>query len=810
MTLPLNELASLAWSQIWQVTLLALAVGIAVTLGCRRRPHLAYVLWMLIIVKCLAPPLWSSPTGLFSWLQRRPAVPIAENRPPVADSAPSRAENGSLIEKMMRSRRHSPSISPAFGVETVAPVETVEKLEPPRRWSPSWTAIAATIWSLGACGLAGVLLWKWTAYGRILRRTGSPPDAELESRAARLAERLGLRRAVRLQIVSESIGPAVFGLWRPMVVIPAAMIREKSLQQIEPIVAHELVHVRRGDAVVGVLQLVVQVLWWFHPLVWWANREMCRRREQCCDEEVVVGLGCSSATYARCLVDILEWECCRSRRRLPSAVPGVRSAEITTTRLEHIMDDAKRFHRRTPRWIWGVLAMAMLLVLPGRALVLGQNAESSPATATNAVKDAKADVDRVPTLTEIAKANDAAWKAIRSVDMEYTIGTQCVENGKTTRDMQSTGRWSKSENRERLRRYPTTVKINESQFGSVPSPEFQDNYFDGKIVQRIWDSEPQKEKKDLSCQHQQGLHAVMGTRARHWPCLNEVEPLRYLWDELPLSTIIASWKVSLQRQEKTSSGDTLWLIHAEYPPKNEKDEFAGSSMDIQVNADKGYLVQKVIHNTNGIVHRSDGTAVSSCSTQEVKEFQDGGEGVFYPRKTEFRLIGDAKNVDSHDGYYIAMTATKLLINSPMPAEAFDFRFPENAVVRQELPDEKSCKILIWGPDNKPAKEFSEVEFSKYVRDRDLEEMQQKIEKNLASKQPIDLAERGYYYMRMGRYDEAVAAFSEGIAADPKTEEAASAVMCRGMTYLVKQNFDKAITDLTQAMHLMEKPDKKRR
>ena len=135
-------------------------------------------------------------------------------------------------------------------------------------------------------------------------------------------------------------------------------------------------HVRRGDAYVGVLQMLVQVVWWFHPLLWWANREMCQRREQCCDEEVVVGLGCSPAAYARCLLQALELELerCRSRRRLLSAVPGVGSAEITTVRLEHIMDDLKRFHRRTPRWTWGVLAMAMLVVLPGRAMVLGQDA----------------------------------------------------------------------------------------------------------------------------------------------------------------------------------------------------------------------------------------------------------------------------------------------------------------------------------------------------------------------------------------------------------------------------------------------------
>ena len=80
MSLPANELARLAWSQLWQVTVLVMIVGALVRVACRRRPHLAYLLWMLVVVKCLTPPLWSSPAGVFSWAQRK-----------VADATPTRA-----------------------------------------------------------------------------------------------------------------------------------------------------------------------------------------------------------------------------------------------------------------------------------------------------------------------------------------------------------------------------------------------------------------------------------------------------------------------------------------------------------------------------------------------------------------------------------------------------------------------------------------------------------------------------------------------------------------------------------------------
>ena len=67
MTSDFDALARLAWAQLWQVTIVALAVGTIVRLCCRDRPRLAYALWMLVVVKSIVPPIWSSPTGLFSW-----------------------------------------------------------------------------------------------------------------------------------------------------------------------------------------------------------------------------------------------------------------------------------------------------------------------------------------------------------------------------------------------------------------------------------------------------------------------------------------------------------------------------------------------------------------------------------------------------------------------------------------------------------------------------------------------------------------------------------------------------------------------
>lgn len=45
-----SELPQLVWCQVWQVTLLIIGVAVAAALA-RRRPHLVYLLWMLVILK---------------------------------------------------------------------------------------------------------------------------------------------------------------------------------------------------------------------------------------------------------------------------------------------------------------------------------------------------------------------------------------------------------------------------------------------------------------------------------------------------------------------------------------------------------------------------------------------------------------------------------------------------------------------------------------------------------------------------------------------------------------------------------------
>src|SRR5271169_6148800 len=69
MNLAGNDWLRVAWTQAWQVTVLILAVALLLRCASRNRPQLASVLWLVVFLKCITPPLWSSPSGAFCWLQ---------------------------------------------------------------------------------------------------------------------------------------------------------------------------------------------------------------------------------------------------------------------------------------------------------------------------------------------------------------------------------------------------------------------------------------------------------------------------------------------------------------------------------------------------------------------------------------------------------------------------------------------------------------------------------------------------------------------------------------------------------------------
>jgi beta-lactamase regulating signal transducer with metallopeptidase domain len=262
-------------------------------------------------------------------------------------------------------------VIPLYPVDVAAaePVEAPLVAEPPA-YPFSMTRLAIlglAVWACGAAISLTLSAWLWQACLRAARRNRGEGIVELEQRVQLLARRLGLRRSVRVIVTKGRLGPAVTGIFRPALLLPEGMLRGKTLDEIEPLLAHELIHIRRGDLWAGLLQTAVLALWWFHPLVRWAVRQTMREAERCCDEAVVAELGCRPKEYARGLLDVLQYK----TDWVPApAFPGAGRIDATARRLERIMGLGQGSRRRSPWWCWLVMLVAGAVVLPGGAFVV--------------------------------------------------------------------------------------------------------------------------------------------------------------------------------------------------------------------------------------------------------------------------------------------------------------------------------------------------------------------------------------------------------------------------------------------------------
>ena len=112
-------------------------------------------------------------------------------------------------------------------------------------------------------------------------------------------------RRVALRISDEVISPLAMGVWQVTVILPVSAVLGLPQEELEAVMAHELGHIRRWDYLWNLMQMAVESVLFFHPVVWWLSRTVRERREVCCDEIAV--RSCAGAeVYARALLRLEE------------------------------------------------------------------------------------------------------------------------------------------------------------------------------------------------------------------------------------------------------------------------------------------------------------------------------------------------------------------------------------------------------------------------------------------------------------------------------------------------------------------------
>jgi bla regulator protein blaR1 len=312
------------FNHLWQSTLFAGAVAVATLAMRKNSARTRYWLWLSASVKFLIP------FSLLVWTGSRVQLP---------------PDSPSLHATTVK------SISNYFGPAVLGATAI------PPRTLLSWPLVLSAIWLSGI----SFLTIRWYRRWRTLQRV------------ARRGTKLSLPFPVPAFSCRSEIEPGVFGIFRPMLLMPERLADHLTQAQMDAVLAHESRHVVCRDNLTGAAHMCVETLFWFHPLVWWIGAKMMDEREKDCDEAVLLR-GSKPRDYAEGIVSV-----CQTYVESPLAcAPGISGSDLKK-RIRGIM----MWLPSTPMTIRGkmiltVAAMAVLSIPFAIGIVRAQTLPPAP------------------------------------------------------------------------------------------------------------------------------------------------------------------------------------------------------------------------------------------------------------------------------------------------------------------------------------------------------------------------------------------------------------------------------------------------
>jgi len=294
-------------NHLWQSTLFA-AVAALLTLSLRNcHAGVRYWIWLAASLKFLLP--FSLLVGLGSHLAWFRGLPLT-------------------------------NIRLHFAIEVIAGVQ-------PENVGPIFARLLPALAGIWLCGFLAVFSLWYLRWRKLITETRSArplrTGREVET-LRRIEHILGRQKRIEIRLSRASIEPGIFGIIRPVLIWPEGISMHLEDAQLEAILTHEIQHVRRHDNFAAAIHMVVEAIFWFHPLVWWLGTRLVEERERACDEHVLE-LGGSRQVYAEGILKVCEF-CLASPLACMSAVAGgdlkKRMVHIMTERMLHKLDFGRK------------------------------------------------------------------------------------------------------------------------------------------------------------------------------------------------------------------------------------------------------------------------------------------------------------------------------------------------------------------------------------------------------------------------------------------------------------------------------------
>ena len=328
---------------------LILLVALGVTLSMQRASAGArHLVWLVTLATLLLVP------ALTAWgpipVRILPAATAAARIPALASDriVPKTNATGSEKAKPNASAIAEPHATPA----------PAPSLEQEIASSPvlSGISIVVLLWAVVVLAIGASLGYAAMLVKRIVNRARPLDSEDWLTPLWEVSDRLSLEEPPRLLRSEDAKMPFACGLLKPTIVLPAEC-DNWSLDRRRAVLLHELAHVRRHDLIGHTLGRLACAVYWFHPLVWTAARQLRAESERACDD-LVLACGARASDYVAHLLDIITSV---KRAGAPvTALPMARKKEFEG-RMLAILDPA--IPRGAPGRLQSLSILAVLVLI---------------------------------------------------------------------------------------------------------------------------------------------------------------------------------------------------------------------------------------------------------------------------------------------------------------------------------------------------------------------------------------------------------------------------------------------------------------
>ncbi len=288
-----------AWPMLMQSSVLILVLLLADILLRRKvRAVFRYWLWMLIFVKLVLPTSLSSPVSIGQVI----GEPVAAIKITVAAQAPAdEIRDGqyySPLADIVIAPQELPFALPVHSGQVAPAVDSTGPTV-----SLTWQGGVFLLWLVVVLAMFLLLLQRaFFVFGLV--RQAKEANGLMKDMLRFCGREIGVKGEVGLKVSPNATSPAVCGLFRPVILLPHGIGSNLGSSQFRTVLMHELAHIRRGDLWVNLLQTLLQIAYFYNPLLWVANWVIRRVREQAVDEAVQVAMGEKAGLYPETLLNV--------------------------------------------------------------------------------------------------------------------------------------------------------------------------------------------------------------------------------------------------------------------------------------------------------------------------------------------------------------------------------------------------------------------------------------------------------------------------------------------------------------------------